>query len=169
MTCSTLRWLLGWRLDFDQISHAKGRQIPVGIVHRWAGHLLIPCGILRHNTSDDLAKSCDVLRCPMTLPIAASFRWWQEMAMDDRGGGDWNALMVNSGYACRTENFPIQRIIASVGGNLLILRCFGLRHFSVIEQVAIATATHESSENPVKSPHFHMQPSRPWAEANAGS
>lgn len=178
-----LRWLLGWRLDFDTAYHApsKAGRYQVGIIHflGWTTFLAIPCGILRLIEEDpaEIATTCLTVFA-MTLPIAASFalaivgrsRWRWTFVAVALFGIMWTAetflpnldLIVNESFL----KFNLG-IVAAVAGNLVVLRLFGLKLFSVAEQPAPVSA---ERENPVKSPHFQLQPTmRTAVEAAAGS
>ena len=73
-----LRWLLGWRLDFDPAYHAseKTGRLQVGVVHflGWTTFLAIPCAIIRMMPREDLAEIATICLSisAMTLPVAAS-------------------------------------------------------------------------------------------------
>jgi hypothetical protein len=176
-----LRWLLGWRLDFDPAYHAREKtgRLQVGVVHflGWTTFLAIPCGIIRLMPPEkiaDIAAVC-LLVSAMTLPVAAS----SSLAIVGRKTWRWSFLAVALfGIMWTvevfipmvfTENFLQFNlgIVAAVAGNLIVLRLFGLKLFSVAQQTAAASA---DRENPVRPPHFQVQPAlRPAVEAAAGS
>ena len=177
-----LRWLLGWRLDFDPAYHARENtgRLQVGVVHflGWTTFLAIPCAIIRLMPQEDLveiAKICLSVSA-MTLPVAASFtlavvgrKTWRWMfAAVAIFGITWTAEVFIPGLVF-TQNFLQFNlgIVAAVAGNLLVLRLFGLRLFAVALQPVAASA---NRENPVQPPHFQVQPGlRPSVEAAAGS
>ena len=179
-----LRWLLGWRLDFDPAYHSreKAGRYQFGTAHflGWTTFLAIPCGLVRLMPRDDLGEivtTCLAVSA-MTLPIAASISFamvspkkWRWMIAAAAILGITLVVELSFPMLVITENFLQFNlgIVTAVGGNLLALRCFGLKLFSVIEQPVSASATQEFSENPVKPPHFHVQSTRQWAEVNAGS
>lgn len=179
-----LRWLLGWRLDFDPAYHARERsgRFQFGIVHflGWTTFLAIPCGILRLMPEEDFAETAATCLkvFAMTFPIAASFtlavvgrkRWRWTFVAGVLFVLMWTAemfipnleLIVNESFL----KFNLG-IVVAVAGNLVVLRLLGLKLFSVAEQPAPASAVRE---NPVKSPHFQLQPTmRTAVEAAAGS
>jgi hypothetical protein len=179
-----LRWLLGWRLDFDPAYHRRENtgRLQVGVVNilGWTTFVAIPCAIIRLMPSDDAADitvAC-LMFVAMTFPLATTVT----LAIVGKRRWRWSlgALAVAS-ILCTVHYFvpglifegnSLQfnfGIIAVVAGNLLVLRCFGLKLFSVIEEKVPASGEHEFMENPVRPPHFHVQPARQWAEANAGS
>lgn len=177
-----LRWLLGWRLDFDPAYHKQqpGGRLQIGIVHflGWTTFLAIPCGILRLMPPDgieEIAVICLSVSA-MTLPVAATltlaavakrtWRWSLVAALVFVAA--WGIESVLPGMIF-TEHFLQFNlgIAAAVLGNLLVLRLFGLKLFSVIEA---RVAARDERENPVQPPHFQLHPKlQPAAQAAAGS
>ncbi|MCE9525476.1 MAG: hypothetical protein K8R36_05430 [Planctomycetales bacterium] len=179
-----LRWLLGWRLDFDPAYHRRENtgRLQVGVVHFFGltTFVAIPCAIIRLMPPDDAADVGVVclMFVAMTFPLAATVtlaivgkrRWWWALG-----------TVAAFGILCTVQHFIPSLIfeedylhfnfgiIAAVAGNLLVLRCFGLKLFSVIEQTVPASGEREFAENPVQPPHFHLQPARQWSKANSGS
>jgi len=177
-----LRWLLGWRLDFDPAYHPRettGR-LQMGVVHilGWMTFLAIPCAMIRLLPPEeiaDMAIAC-LIMAAMTLPVAASF----SLAVVGRRTWLWCIVAVALlGITWAAENhlpnlivddhFLVFNlgIIAAVAGNLLILRLFGLKLFSVALQLAQVEG---QRTNPVTPPHFQIQPvSRSAASAASAS
>ena len=173
-----------WRLDFDPAYHAREKtgRLQVGVVHflGWTTFLAIPCGIIRLMPREDLAEIATICLSvsAMTLPVAASFSlavvgrktWRWTLLAVAAFGVTWTAEVFIPGLVF-TENFLLFNlgIVAAVAGNLLVLRLFGLKLFSVVEQPAAVNADRENSVQP---PHFQVQPAlrpmRPTVEA-AGS
>ena len=177
-----LRWLLGWRLDFDPRYHSRQNtgRLQLGVVHflGWTTFLAIPCGIIRLMPPEDVVDVAGICLAvsAMTLPVAAAFSlavvgrktWRWTFLAAAVFGITWTAEVFIPGLVF-TENFLQFNlgIVAAVAGNLLVLRLFGLKLFSVALQPIAASA---DRENPVQPPHFQVQPGlRPSVEAAAGS
>jgi hypothetical protein len=181
-----LRWLLGWRLDFDPAYHSRettGR-LQVGVVHflGWTTFLAIPCAIIRLMPREDLADVVTICLSvsAMTLPVAATCT----LAVVGKRSWRWSLLAVAvfgimlAAEVCVpsfdfipslvfSENFLQFNlgIVAAVTGNLVILRLLGLRLFSVIPQ----TDPSASHANLVKRPHFQVQPAVRQSAGASGS
>lgn len=177
-----LRWLLGWRLDFDPAYHAREKtgRLQVGLVHflGWTTFLAIPCGILRLMPEDGIEEI--TLIClgvsAMTLPVAATlflaavakqtWRWLLFATLVFVAAWGIESVLPTMIFTEHFLQFNLG-IAAAVLGNLVVLRLFGLKLFSVIEQRVAASA---ERENPVQPPHFQVQPAMlPAVEAAAGS
>ncbi|MFN0020226.1 MAG: hypothetical protein ACKVP0_18345 [Pirellulaceae bacterium] len=176
-----LRWLLGWRLDFDRAYHARENtgRMQVGVVHffGWTTFLAIPCAIIRLMPPEDLTEIATICLSvfAMTIPIAASFSlavvgrkaWRWTLLAAAIFGLTWTAEVFIPGLVF-TENFLQFNlgIVAAVAGNLVVLRFFGLKLFSVAEQPIVVLA---NRENLVKPPHFQLQPTSRQTAGATGS
>lgn len=162
-----LRWLLGWRLDFDPAYHAPERtgRMQIGVMHflGWTTFLAIPCAVIRLLPAEEVAEICFICLSvsAMTLPIAAVFA----MAAVARRTVSWMLFAAATFGVMLTaelfipdlvfdENFLQFNlgIVTAVGGNLLVLRCMGLKLFSVAQP---ATAAVPGIGH---APHFQPQP-----------
>jgi hypothetical protein len=176
-----LRWLLGWRLDFDPAYHKRqaGGRLQVGVVHflGWTTFLAIPCGILRLMPPDDIGEIVFICLSvsAMTLPVAAmlvlavvakrTWRWSLVAALVFVAVWGIESVLPSMVFAEHFLQFNLG-IAAAVLGNLLALRLFGLKLFSVIE----ARVAANESGNAVKAPHFQLSPTlQASAQAAAGS
>jgi len=176
-----LRWLLGWRLDFDPSYHAREKtgRLQVGVVHffGWTTFLAIPCAIIRLMPGEDLTEIATICLTvsAMTLPVAASLAlavvgrktWRWTLVAAAIFGITWTAEVFIPGPVF-TEHFLQFNlgIVTAVAGNLIVLRLFGLKLFSVVQQPA---AVSTDRENPVKPPHFQLQPTSRQTAGAAGS
>ena len=161
-----LRWLLGWRLDFDPTYHARERtgRLQVGLVHflGWTTFLAIPCGIIRLMPSKEVAGTGLVCLSisAMTLPVAATCA----LALVGRRRWRWSLLAVAVFGITWTAEVFLPRlvfdenflqfnlgIVAAVAGNLLVLRLLGLKLFSVMQPVQASVPA------PLNPPHFPAQ------------
>lgn len=182
-----LRWLLGWRLDFDPAYHSRettGR-LQVGVVHflGWTTFVAIPCAIIRLIPREDLAEVATICLSvsAMTLPVAAT----STMAVVGKKSWRWSLLaaavfgIMLAAEVCIpgldfiprlifSENFLQFNlgIVAAVAGNLVILRLLGLRLFSIIQQTDSSVSPRE---NTVKRPHFQIQPAARQSAGASGS
>ncbi|MBC7854328.1 MAG: hypothetical protein IAF94_12920 [Pirellulaceae bacterium] len=176
-----LRWLLGWRLDFDPAYHSREKtgRLQVGVVHflGWTTFLAIPCAIIRLMPQDNLAEIVTIClsMSAMALPVAAT------SALAVVGNRSWRCtLLAVAVFAIMLtaevympglvfdENYLQFNlgIVAVVAGNLVVLRLLGMKLFSVVPQAAHARS---GGEIPVKQPHFHVQPTTRQAAGAAGS
>ncbi|MGI8978914.1 MAG: hypothetical protein ACR2FY_06790 [Pirellulaceae bacterium] len=167
-----LRWLLGWRVDFDPSYHHRqstGR-LQLGVMHflGWTTFLAIPCGVIRLMPPDEVADIASICLSvsAMTLPIAAVFA----MAVLGRNTWRWTLLAVAIfGITWTAEVFIpglvfsehfLQfnlGIVAAVTANLFVLRFIGLKLFSVLQTTPAVSDVRENLVNP---PHFVVQPGR---------
>lgn len=166
-----LRWLLGWRLDFDPAYHGPERtgRLQVGVTHflAWTTFLAIPCALFRLLPSEDFTEVGVICLkvAAMTLPLAAS------CALAALGRPSWLWILAAAGVLAVTwtaELFIPDLVIDSnflqfnlgIGGavmaNLLVLRCLGLHLFSVVERVPCESDAAKGSA--VKPPHFAATP-----------
>jgi hypothetical protein len=176
-----LRWLLGWRLDFDPAYHTRQQsgRLQLGLVHflGWTTFLAIPCAILRIMPAEqieEIAVTCLVVSA-MTLPVAATlalavtarrtWRWSLVAAVVFVAAWKLETLLPNIVFEENFLQFNLGIAVAVVG-NLVVLRLFGLRLFSVIEAPAATNVT----ANVVQPPHFQRSPTlRPAAPTASGS
>lgn len=173
-----LRWLLGWRLDFDAAYHRRetNRRMQVGLVHilGWTTFIAIPCGLIRllpANEVADISITCLIISA-MTLPVAAPIAmlivsrrtWLLALVALVTFAVVWTAevFIPNPVFEQNLLQFNIG-ILAAVTGNLLVLRLFGLKLFSVLELAG------PSRIPVVQAPHYELAPSVPSNVAASAS
>lgn len=165
-----LRWLLGWRLDFDPgyHSHQSTGRLQLGVIHflGWTTFLAIPCGVIRLMPPEDVVEVAFICLSvsAMTLPIAAVFAlavlgrrtWRWSLLAAAVFGITWTAEVFIPGLVFSEHFLQFNLgIAAAVTGNLLVLRLLGLKLFSVLQP---APAVSDGRENLVRPPHFAVQP-----------
>lgn len=167
-----LRWLLGWRLDFDPSYHPRqstGR-LQLGVMHflGWTTFLAIPCGMIRLVPAEEVGQVASICLSvsAMTLPIAAVFAmavlgrntWRWTLLAAAVFGITWTAEVFIPGLIFSEHFLQFNLgIVAAVTANLMVLRFIGLRLFSVLQTTPAESEVRKNSVNPL---HFAVQPGR---------